>query len=258
MLASCCAIGRSSVEATKACLILAVRARLAARLALPARLAGLRLLAETFLLLLAVGWTSLAAKSSALLAFLDRLWLLAAGLFAGVLARLDFLPVTVLPFTASVLSCAAAASSLVAEVLPLAAVLLLLAAAVLLLVAEAWGCVAAGSPEDCPTTGGTAIRIESRRAMERPRSGSGEDRALISPLYAVSRQPSRPRTTRVTAGAPHSEPCRPLRSTIGNFRFGSLPCCPLHSSFTVIVCRPSLSAAGLPLGFSQRFCNQPP
>jgi hypothetical protein len=162
MLASCCAIGRSSVEATKACLIRAVRAALAARLALRARLAGFRLLAAADLPLLAVAWASLVAESSALLALLARLTclrLLAVGLFADVLARLDFLavlPAAVFPF----------------------------ATAVLPLLAEAWGCIAAGSSEVCPATGGTAIRIESRRAMDRPTIGNGEDGALISPLYA--------------------------------------------------------------------------
>jgi hypothetical protein len=41
MVASCCAIGRSSVDATKACLSRAVRAALAARLAVTPLLAGL-------------------------------------------------------------------------------------------------------------------------------------------------------------------------------------------------------------------------
>jgi len=47
-LASCCAIGRSSVEATNACRIRAVRAALAARLAKLPRLAGLWLFPVAF------------------------------------------------------------------------------------------------------------------------------------------------------------------------------------------------------------------
>jgi hypothetical protein len=52
------------------------------------------------------------------------------------------------------------------------------------LLAAAWECVVAGLSEVWPPTGGTAIRIESKNAMDQHASGSGEDEALISPLYS--------------------------------------------------------------------------
>jgi hypothetical protein len=74
-VASCCAIGRSSVDATNACRIRAVRAALAARLALLARLAGLRLFVEPLFVAAFVPLDFFFVVPAALFPVLPELWL---------------------------------------------------------------------------------------------------------------------------------------------------------------------------------------